>query len=429
MASYLDLVHKNLPDELSQRFRSLTGSISPADQDLLENVVRFIIGAGPIGWAENYMHLHSDFTLLSQRPTELKRKDESNDTPSTKKSKSREDARMTLHSISASSPFRKKMDLTVYQTSIEIRKPSSDETEASLPLSAIQYAFLLPTRGKAKPHWTVILLPSASIEEGNDSVPQLVFGIEATTSSTFSTTTYLPNASPILQVSPKGSETLPLIRKFLSFLPIPLIEPSLDVFRSQISSSLPGVEAYRAAKPGTLYFLREGLLWTDSRPIEFWPLNTLVGSEYGLRLLSVTGRTCTVIVSRKDPIDEGMGEEMAGIETEFAMVDGKEQDVIKAWRDAHKHLFGHHGNQASMLHTEDDDTDPDDASFELDSEDYDGGSASSSSSSDGDEDHSGAEIEEVGDNGAIQSDTQGSPSTTKGPSATNKDEEDELDDE
>jgi len=66
----------------------------------------------------------------------------------------------------------------------------------------------------------------------------------------------------------KWTSTLPSLREFLSHLGIPVIEPTVDVFKSAcpgIGSNagvggVPVVEAHCAAKSGNLWFLKDGIL-------------------------------------------------------------------------------------------------------------------------------------------------------------------------
>jgi len=173
---------------------------------------------------------------------------------------------------------------------------------------------------------------------------QISFGVDATPSASFTTTSH--PGSPTLH--PKGTSILDSLRSFLSFVPphaLPVYEPSPEIHENAEGSS--GLEAYRAAKPGTLWFLKQGILW-DSKPPEFWDLKDLVSSKNGggLRLLSATGRTCSVTLKRKigksEEDKEGSDEEDEedGVETDFGMVDGKEQDGITQWVKKYSYLFG-----------------------------------------------------------------------------------------
>jgi hypothetical protein len=154
--------------------------------------------------------------------------------------------------------------------------------------------------------------------------------------------------------------------------------------------------------------MKEGILWGESKPCEFWAVEDLIGKADGLRMLSATGRTCSVILTRKVAGTDDDGEGEAGIETEFAMVDGKEQEGINQWVRHHRHLFGQKPPQNGNGHADHrasgnignvatikagqlgDESDASDESFGVDSDDSDGGSATSSESSEEDENPSDA---------------------------------------
>ncbi|KAI0669059.1 hypothetical protein C8Q78DRAFT_993158 [Trametes maxima] len=273
----------------------------------------------------------------------------------------------TLHALSASSPIRKKVNITIHRSSIRLTNPSTKNEEyAPIPLAALQRAFLLSTRGKSKPHWTVALLatdtpaPTGKAAEATKDtviVPQLVFGLDATLTTSFTTTTYDANGTPTTDSYPKGSASLPALRAFLSHIPTDTLEPSTTIFRSAAAPSgdgVAGVEAYRGAKQGTLWFLDEGVLW-DGKPCEFFALEHLAPtgkseqSFEGVRTLSATGRTCSVILRRiaarpangkRFDGEESDDEEDEGEDTDFGMVDGREQETIGRWIKSHRHRFG-----------------------------------------------------------------------------------------
>lgn len=149
---------------------------------------------------------------------------------------------------------------------------------------------------------------------------------------------------------PRGASICPAFDTFQGFAPNDVLKPSTSDHTN--SSSRTGVDGYRAAKPGTLWFFRQGILW-DAKPIEFWATEDLVpadGGESGqtlggVRMLSATGRSCSVILRRrvpkakKDEEDEDDGGEDA-IETDFAMIEGKEQDGISEWCRRYSKNFG-----------------------------------------------------------------------------------------
>ena len=181
---------------------------------------------------------------------------------------------------------------------------------------------------------------------------QLIFGLDATCTSAMTVTRYegpADNAEICKDPYPPKSLTRGAVDALLSRLPTscPIFEPNPDAFHS--NSNEQGIAAYRGAKEGTLWFLKQGLLG-ESKPCEFWTLGDLKGGEAqggeAVRLLSATGRTCSIFVTRKatkEGKEKGVDseqEEEEGDETEFSMVDGREQDNIREWVRKHRHLFG-----------------------------------------------------------------------------------------
>ncbi|KAG8215447.1 hypothetical protein J3R82DRAFT_9061 [Butyriboletus roseoflavus] len=260
----------------------------------------------------------------------------------------------TLPAISTTSPVRKKVDVTVHARSIRFTNPTTHVLESSIPLASITRTFLLPTRGKTKGHWTVVLLPADVPDRSKaspSSVQQVIFGLDALSAAKFETTSFssgtsTPNSTTTVA---KGEETATSVRKFLSHIPVPLLEPSAIVFRSACATAksgegAAGIDAYLSAKSGTLWFFDTGILWGESKPCEFWAISDLPAKD-GIRLISATGRTCTVILSRKSGESGGVGivdgdGDAEVVETEFSMVDGREQDPIHAWARNRKHRFG-----------------------------------------------------------------------------------------
>lgn len=267
--------------------------------------------------------------------------------------------RFTLPAVSTTSPIRKKVDVTVHARSIRFTHPSTFALESSIPLASITRAFLLPTRGKSKGHWTVVLLSTDVPDKVKTSPPsaqQVIFGLDARSATAFETmsyssTTSTPNSSVAVTVVLKGTETATYVRELLSHIPVPLLEPSATVFRSACATAksgegAAGIDAYLSAKSGTLWFFDTGILWGESKPCEFWAVSDLIAKD-GVRLISATGRTCSVILSRKrietpncSEMDDDEDAYAGVVETEFSMVDGREQDPIHAWARNRKHLFG-----------------------------------------------------------------------------------------
>jgi hypothetical protein len=292
----------------------------------------------------------------------------------------------TLHAISASAPVRKKVDVTITESSIQLCPPSKATPSSEAPfltvrLASIRRAFLIPTRGKSKPHWTVVLLtsdappetPKGKAKATSTATPdpnrEIVFGLDADAPSPVTYTAYI-NGQAHTKTIAKGQPTMTALEELLAHLPTSVVRPSAAIFRPSFSSATKSrpaagpsassgdgqddmsaaVDAHRGAKSGSLWFLESGLLWTDARPVEFWALEDIVPPPNGVRTLSATGRTCSVFVMRRVPRggadndgedeDEDMDAQEEGIETEFATIDGKEQDAIANWTRRFEPRFG-----------------------------------------------------------------------------------------
>ncbi|KAK2464122.1 hypothetical protein APHAL10511_003870 [Amanita phalloides] len=454
---YYRTVLPSLPGELAIQLEQLCHV--PSTEPLLDVVIRFICGAGcpetfsdtiRSQWSKKQQEMRKALYALCPSSLGLKRAREG-DTDIVSGNKRQKftptnsdvclDERstledvgqpvFTLRSISVTSPIRKKVDITIHKTSIRFTSPGTHSIEATVPLSALHRAFLLPTRGKHKAHWTIVLISSDNPDRGKpnrssaQAFPQVIFGVDATTTSSLATTKYNSKSEPTNETVPKGGTTLPSLKIFLSYLDTQILEPTTKVFTSACSgyganagqNGIPGVEAYRAAKAGSLWFMKEGILWGESKPCEFWAVEDLLGKGEGLRLLTNPGgRTCSVTLTRRGGDEVSPDDEDVGIESELTMIDSREQEGITQWVRSHRHLFGRKGpgkeeNQkarspakayagAMTIHQFGGASDDEDEDFEMESEDEDSGSGSSSES---DEEYDKGE-----ESGAQDSDAEGS---------------------
>jgi hypothetical protein len=298
-----------------------------------------------------------------------------------------------LHTVSATAPIRKKVEAVATKSYFQLIPldpkstlvPCALPPAVSIPLASITRVFLIPTRGKTKSSWTVVMLTSDTppiVEKGKgkptaaatgDQLREIVFSIEAEATGPIQPMEFLANGSRC-DVVPKGKSTLHALEELLKHIPVQAVRPSAAIFRgTAVTSStksrpaasatsststdgqadvLAGVDAHRGAKSGSLWFLESGLLWTDVRPAEFWSLEDILPQPDGIRVISPTGRTCSVYVTRKVPRatssnsaeaeqDEDEDESMEdGVETEFALIDGKEQDAIHGWIKRFGSRFG-----------------------------------------------------------------------------------------
>ncbi|KAF7345039.1 Rtt106 domain-containing protein [Mycena venus] len=418
---YLTAIASTLPKELSE---SLAVFQTPAGTQVLDTLIRFVSGGDSPDpeaqqkWSEKQREAMAALGVLTKSSTTngKRQREQDNDSESeAKRQKTDEDGPplFTLHAISTTSPIRKKVDINVHASSISFLNPSTRAVESSIPLSALTRAFLLPTRGKMKAHWTVVILSSDTPDRGKkpagqSASPQIIFGLDAAAPAAVKYTTYA-GSTPELHTLKPGTPTRDLLVDFIGRMRLPVLEPVPAVFKSAcagiaVSASeggVPGIEAYRAAKAGTLWFLRDGVLWGESKPCEFWALEDLLNKADGLRVVSATGRTCTVLLTRKSPPEEvaqlDEGEADPGVEVAFSLIDGREQEGINKWVREHRELFGKEKKAGVSAVQVQDDSDEEDGDFEADSE-SDGGSASGSSSDEDSEDgESGSEEAEDSD--------------------------------
>ncbi|KAF7421145.1 hypothetical protein PC9H_011665 [Pleurotus ostreatus] len=420
--TFLNSIESVLPAELASRVAKLC--TSDDSKATLENVLRFAVGAPssleaiqPDEWSDKQAKARTILAgIVPYSSDQNKRPREdggaSEDAQDSKRARTsiqdRGSPLFTLHSISATSPVRKKTDIKIYASSVAFENPATHAVETEIPVQTLTRAFVLPTRGKSKPHWTVVLLtadaPSAVKGVSNQ---QVIFGIDAKATTPITTTGGTNEVT-----HKKGSETLPILREFLSHLPIPLLEPSVDIFRSSTEGpgpggqGVPGIQAYRGAKAGSLWFMREGILWGESKPCEFWSIGDLINRTEGLRIIGGTGRTCSVVLTRrpmKDEAGDGDDDEAdEGEETQFGVIDAKEQDPINGWVRNHRHLFGPPNNQhppatekskaranvmvntgkVTLASAQFDESDGSDVSFEADSDDSEGSGSDSGDETD-----------------------------------------------
>ncbi|KAF8153947.1 histone chaperone Rttp106-like-domain-containing protein [Crassisporium funariophilum] len=433
---YLRAIMPSLPKEIASKIRNLC--TSSANEPILENFVRFLCGADYSAdaskdiyeqWSEKQATTRTILSNLRGPALDKKRaRDENTDSDSQQSKRQRLSPVVadtngnstatdvgiplyTLRSISVTSPVRKKADITIHKNAIKFTHPTTHAVEGTVALSSIRRAFIVPTRGKSKPHWTVILLSSDTPDRGKPKPgttqenPQVIFGIDATSTTAFTVTSYNDLGEPHDEISPKGSETLFALQAFVSYLGIPVIEPTAEVFKSACPGigknagvgGIPGVEAYRAAKPGNLWFSKEGILWGESKPCEFWPVGDLRGKTEGVRIVG-GGRTCSLTLTRRDTGEEDIqdDEEDIGEETEFGMIDGKEREGINEWVRNHRHMFGKkkaseepvpkaRSNGPVTIRMLQEDSDSDDEDFSVSVSDLDGSERLSDDSSSSDE--------------------------------------------
>jgi hypothetical protein len=382
---FLAAIAPHLPDDLAQALQSIRRGSLSADKTL-DHLIQFISGgsfpanlsadSNPQRWVALQASARASIEILlpaasstlgkrggdvleNEADSKKSKSDTSRPGVSSAQSPPEDDAiRFKLHSISVTSPVRKKVDAVVCSSTIRFVNPSNQTVEAFIPLSSLTRAFLLPTRGKTKPHWTVVIISADAPDRGtskaakasSSSNQQVIFGLDATATAPLITTDCsISTSPPKVTTIKKGEETLPALQAFLATLPSSIIvsslaDPSTYVFTSQTASGSPGVEGYLGAKQGTLWFFDCGLLWGEAKPCEFWAVEDLLKASKGeaLRMISATGRMFGLYLTRKAPVSDENEEleEATGDETQIGMIDAKEQDGIRQWVKQRRNAFG-----------------------------------------------------------------------------------------
>ena len=273
----------------------------------------------------------------------------------------------TIFNISATSPVRKKVNISIHQRTIRITPAAAGkdkEGDKAKPqtlvflLKDLKRSFILPTHGKQKPYYTMIMLssdvtnlPKGSAADSGETHWQICLGSELNPPNLIT-----HSANQLIEHHPKGASICPAFDAFQDSTPHGAFKPLTSDHTN--ASGRCGVDGYRAAKPGTLWLFRQGILW-DAKPIEFWATEDLVPADGGdggqtlggVRMLSATGRTCTVILRRRVPKakegdDDDDGEEDA-VETDFGMIEGKEQEGISDWCRKYSKNFGRSSSTAA----------------------------------------------------------------------------------
>ncbi len=170
--TYFEALKDAIPSEYRPQLDSLPSEIHP----ILYLVLGFSAGgqcpkdASPNTrkqWPISQATFRSSLNVPKTPPgTKRSREDDDNsdDHPDIKKLRPEGDhddtPLFTLHSISVTSPIRKKVNITIHKSSLRFTNPTSSAIESNIPIGHLKRAFLLPTRGKNKPHWTIIVFSS-----------------------------------------------------------------------------------------------------------------------------------------------------------------------------------------------------------------------------------------------------------------------------
>ena len=395
---YLDallatLPHESIPQDIASTSRGAGHSSNPYSK-FIDTVLRLVSGGS--ARADEAPHLRDAWTDIQaslqhalkalHRPTSpqppTKRK-HSSSSPSANQKKPKykqregngqtgdeadeddaDDApRLTLHAISATAPVRHKVDITLHLRTLRLAHATTGAQSARCARTALTRAFLLPTRARSSGalQWTALLLagdkPAPPTPKGARGASgkgaanaagtarfELACSVPDSASAAVPRMTVHSSASASPAQSGSAREAL------LALLSSVISDTSVTLTTVERAGPLTGITAFRGVRETSLWFFDgagAGIL-ADARPAEFWALADLARGEAGVRVRTATGRTCSVVLTRRgvhgseNRGEEAMleDEEEEGEETEFQMIDGKEREGISEWVRRHRDAFG-----------------------------------------------------------------------------------------
>lgn len=219
-----------------------------------------------------------------------------------------------VSAVSVQTPERKKCDVSLYSTHIEISPATSNDVLQRIMLKDIVAFIAVPTANKAVAHITYIIST-----KGNKS--DLVFGSNVSEAVQL---THYGTSGPMEGKAKLSDNWARLVHA--SYPQFQVSQPSHAVFcpskvRKQSGTSIHHVVAYSKAKDGFLYFLPLGLLYGFKKPVLYFPHTCIRGID----VHSITSRTFDISICYV----EGESEEKHAVE--FSMIDNTEFDGIESY--------------------------------------------------------------------------------------------------
>ena len=267
---------------------------------------------------------------------------------------------LTLHALSATAPVRHKIDITLHVRTLRLAHSTTGAHVARCARAALTRVFLLPTRARSSGalQWTALLLagdkpapPSprgAGSKEAKAAPVRFELACSVPDSSkpaAIPRMTMHTSASTSTSASAASSTSASSTREaILALLSSTISETPIALATVERGAPLAGITAFRGVRETSLWFFDDGAgagILADGRPAEFWAVADLAPGEAGVRVRTATGRTCSVVLTRRaDPGEEDDDDEEEGEETEFQMIDGKERERILEWVRRHRGAFG-----------------------------------------------------------------------------------------
>ncbi|KAH9969354.1 hypothetical protein BJV74DRAFT_799359 [Russula compacta] len=306
-------------------------------------------------------------------------------------------AQLTLHALSATAPVRHKVDITLHARTLRLAHSTTGAAKASCARTALTRVYLLPTRARSSGamQWTALLLagdkPSpppaprgassarararagsgagagavgaaprfelaCAVPDSSSVVPRITTHASASASTASSSFPHAGTAAAAAATTTATNARDTLLAFLSSILSGITTTPTLTLTTVERGTPLAGITAFRGVRETSLWFFDgdgAGIL-ADARPAEFWAVADLAPGDAGVRVRTATGRTCSVVLTRRRrPLllprgNETDDEDDEGEETEFQMIDGKERERILEWVRSYRGSFGITKEQAAL---------------------------------------------------------------------------------
>ncbi|KNC96601.1 uncharacterized protein SPPG_08185 [Spizellomyces punctatus DAOM BR117] len=234
----------------------------------------------------------------------------------------------TIHDLSFISPARKKFSLRIHKNTFHLISPKDlGQTEASYLWKDIIYAFCVPTPNRAKPHWTICLMPAGEKDA-------IIFGFDDKSSNMKITDGATGEVTVLDKKESCKAHILQLLQKGTKR---ELVEPSARIFQARSRKGELHIDCYLKAREGQLFFLRTGILFGLRKPLLFFPFSDIAG----LDIVSPTGRNFGLFLQRTPAEDDSETRSSPSSENyEFAMIDSAEAESVLLYIETYKNRFG-----------------------------------------------------------------------------------------
>ncbi|KAL1924941.1 uncharacterized protein VTP21DRAFT_4595 [Calcarisporiella thermophila] len=232
-----------------------------------------------------------------------------------------EQALCTLQDMSVQSPFRKKANIVITSTRIEVQVSSGEKIEWRMDKAALEQGICVPTPDKQAAHWTMCLFNRA----GDDS---LVFG--------FGNNVKISCSDPLFNQIGETSPMEHVCRAVQHFanLSIGLPDPSVFSAQKRLRDGTPAsyVQTYFRARDGYLFFLPQGLFFGFRKPVLLIRPEDIASKSYH----GVTARTFNLTIQLHEDRRALGSPTGSDIQLEFEMIEQAEFENVDRYLTKHE---------------------------------------------------------------------------------------------